>query len=234
MDINNIQYRLIFANGDEETLELHLRQDSLTPVGWQPSKPPEWAALEFHQCSNCPLKPQQSPYCPAALNFSKLVDSCKDLDLLDTVKLEVKSSERLVSLSTTVQKAIGSFIGLLMAASDCPHTKPFRPLARFHLPLASEAETLYRALAGYLLGQYFKQQSGGEARFDLQGLHEIYGELETVNTALANRLKASAHPGARELAKTFMEWDVFSGMFPMRSEELLKELRPLFAAYLEK
>lgn len=230
MNINNIQYRLLFADGSEKEFDLHLRSDSLIPVGWVPSKPPQWAALSYHQCNNCPLNPEKVSYCPAALSLAKMVELCRDLDLLDSVTLKVTTAGRVVMLTTTVQKAIGSFIGLLMATSDCPHASFFRPVARYHLPLATEGETMYRAVSSYLLAQHFRHQGGQEAGFDLQGLIDIYQNLETVNTTLSGRLKASGEAGV--VAKCMMEWDVFSGMFPLRVEELLKELRPLFSSYL--
>ena len=40
--------------------------------------------------------------------------------------------------------------GLIMATAGCPWTDRLRPMARFHLPFATEAETVYRdALAGW-------------------------------------------------------------------------------------
>lgn len=230
MDINNIQYRLSFADGAEKQFELHLRSDSLIPVGWVPVRPPQWAALSYHQCSNCPLNPEKVSYCPAALSLAKLVEQCREVDLLDAVTLRVTTAGRVVTVSATAQKAIGSFIGLLMATSDCPHAAFFRPVARFHLPLASEPETMYRAVSSYLLAQHFRHENGQEAKFDLKGLVDIYQNLEVVNTTLAGRLKASGEAGV--VARCMMEWDVFSGMFPLRVEELLKELRPLFSSYL--
>lgn len=89
---------------------------------------------------------------------------------------------------------------------------------------------MYRAVSAFLLAQYFCHENGQEAKFDLQGLVDIYQNLETVNTTLAGRLKACGEAGV--VAKCMMEWDVFSGMFPLRVEELLKELRPLFSSYL--
>ncbi len=230
MDITKIQYKLIFADDNEKTLELHLRTDNLTPVAWAPSNPPEWTALENHKCSNCPLQPEKHAYCPAALNLVKLVDDCDEMDLLDTVKLVVKSSDRAVVVSATVQKALGSFIGLLMATSDCPHAAYFRPVARFHLPLANEMETIYRAVTAFAMAQFVRRQAGKEGAVDLDGLFDIYKNLETVNTGLSVRLKSAGKEGA--IAKSLMEWDVFSGMFPMRAEEVMDKMRPLFSAYL--
>lgn len=230
MEIHKVQYKLIFADGTEKLLELHLRADTLTPVAWAPANPPGWAALDNHKCSNCPLNSEKHAYCPAALSLARLIEDFDELDLLDTVKLVVKTANRAVVVSATVQKALGSFIGLLMATSDCPRAAYFRPLARFHLPLATEAETIYRAITSYAMAQFVRRQEGEEGEASLDGLFDIYADLEIVNTALSARLRTAGHDGA--VAKSLMEWDVFSGMFPMRVEEVMEKMRPLFSAYL--
>ncbi len=232
MKISKVQYKLVFADATEKVLELHLRADNLTPVAWLPARPPEWAALDNHKCSHCPLSSDKHAYCPAALNLAKLVEECNDLDLLDTVKLVVKTADRVVVVSATVQKALGSFIGLLMATSDCPPASYFRPMARFHLPLANEAETIFRAVTVYATAQLLRREKGKEAASDLSGLFDVYADLEIVNTGISARLKTAALDGT--IAKSLMEWDVFSGMFPMRAEEVMDKMRPLFSAYLEK
>ncbi len=229
MDIHKIQYRFRFSDDQTTELELHLRTDSMLSVGWVPAHPPEWTALENHKCSNCPLSVEQNPFCPAALALTKLVDDVGHMDLLDTVNLQVLTAGRSVVQNTTVQKALASFIGLLMATSGCPRAAFFRPLAKFHYPLASESETMFRSLTVFLLAEYYLHKQGREAKFDIDGLFAIYGELETVNSAIAERLIAS---GDKVAAQCMKEWDVFSGMFPLRVEELLNELQPLFDVYL--
>lgn len=230
MDINKIGYRLCFSDGGEKRFELHLRGDTQTPVGWVPQQPPDWAALEYHKCSNCPLPAAGHAWCPAALNLARLVDGHNDLDLLDSIRLVVTTADRTVTVSATVQKALGSFIGLLLASSDCPHAAHFRPLARFHLPLATEAETIYRVVTAFAMAQFMRRQAGLDGAVDLDGLVRLYGDLETVNTALAARLKAAGQDGS--VARSLMEWDVFAGMFPMRAAEVMESMRPLFSAYL--
>lgn len=232
MDISKIQYRLVFQDRAEKSFELHLHTESLAQIGWAPANPPKWAALDNHKCSNCPLNSKEHAFCPAALSIAPLVEGSNDMDLLDTVKLVVRTADRTVAVSATVQKALGSFIGLLMATSDCPQASHFRPLARFHLPLATEAETVYRAVTSYVMAQFIRQQEGLEAADSLDGLYDIYGELEIVNAALATRLKMADLEGT--IAKSLMEWDVFSGMFPIRADDILTQMRPLFSAYLTK
>ncbi|MCP4400992.1 MAG: hypothetical protein GY801_27310 [bacterium] len=47
-------------------------------------------------------------------------------------------------------------------------------MAHFHQPLANVEETIFRATSMYLLSQYFAKQEGKEAKFELDGLEEIY------------------------------------------------------------
>jgi hypothetical protein len=230
VDTTKVQYKLSFPDGREKVLEVRLRTDNLQPVGWLPAKPPQWTELEFHKCPNCPLDERQHPFCPASLNLAKLIDECNDLDLLDTVRLVVTTNDRAVVVSATVQKALGSLIGLLMAISDCPRAAFFRPMARFHLPMATETETIYRAVTTYAMAQFIRRQAGLEGAVDLKGLSDIYAKMGEVDTSLSNRLKAAGKVGA--ISKSLMEWDVFAEMFPMRAEEVLAEMRPLFGPYL--
>ncbi len=54
---------------------------------------------------------------------------------------------------TTAQQAMSSVLGLIMATAGCPWTDRLRPMARFHLPFASEAETVYRSVCMFLLAR---------------------------------------------------------------------------------
>jgi len=65
-------------------------------------------------------------------------------------------------------------MGLVIATSGCPHTLFLKPMARFHLPLASVTETIYRASAMYLTAQYFLKQDGKEVDFSLNNIRKIF------------------------------------------------------------
>ncbi len=51
-----------------------------------------------------------------------------------------------------------------------------------------------------------------------------------ITTGLSARLKAAGQDGT--IARSLVEWNVFSGMFPMRAEAVVKKMRPLFSASL--
>jgi hypothetical protein len=127
-----------------------------------------------------------------------------------------------------VQRGFSSLLGLLMAVSGCPHARMFRPMARFHLPLADEEESLYRATSMYLLAQYYRAQRGEPVDLDLRGLAECYRQLHVVHRAMTARL---GHAVQRDAApNSVVLLDLMAKLFPAHLHERLEELRPLFDA----
>ena len=121
-------------------------------------------------------------------------------------------------------------MGIVIATSGCPHTVFLKPMARFHLPFATEEETLYRATSMYLLAQYFLQREGKKGDFELQGLREIYDNIQLVNTAIAKRLRAACKTDASVNAIICL--DMYAKAIPYVIEESLEEIRYLFTPYL--
>jgi hypothetical protein len=123
-------------------------------------------------------------------------------------------------------------MGLVMATSGCPHTAFFKPMARFHLPLASEEETVYRATSMYLLAQYFLKKEGQNADLELKGLREIYHNMHTVNTAIAERLRGASETDSTVNAIVLL--DMYALTLPYVIDESLEEIRHLFRPFLMK
>jgi hypothetical protein len=192
---------------------------------------PSWTALEIHQCPNCPLDKARHPHCPVASNLVDLVELSDGLQSYAEVSLTVTVPERQIVATTTVQRAVSSLLGLVMATSPCPRTQPLRPMARFHLPLASEEETLYRSTSMYLLAQYFLSLTGRVPDIELRGLHEIYKNLQVVNAAMAERLRyINSTDGA---VNSIVLLDLLAKALPYSLDESLEDIRYLFASYLE-
>jgi hypothetical protein len=182
--VQDVTYHVHFTDGRSISV-------SVDPDGGQaPADLPDWTRLEFHQCPNCPLARDTAPRCPMAVQFVKLVDSFGDSRSYDPVRVEVDTPERTVSKETTVQRALGSVMGLLAASSACPHTDFLKPMAHFHLPFATEEETIYRVASMYLLTQYLDRRNGGTPDWTLAGLKAHYQDLQVVNAAMARRLRA--------------------------------------------
>jgi hypothetical protein len=206
-----------------------------------PAQPPFWSELEFNQCANCPLKAADHPHCPAALHMASTLEPLKSLVSFDTVAVTVLSAERRVSAETSAQQAMSSILGLIMATSGCPWTDRLRPMARFHLPFASETETLYRTISMFLLA---RQLVAGEAtaaqppaagagagagRETFAGLEELYRQLHIVNRDMSRRLGAATRSDPARNALALL--DSYTTLLPAVLERSLEELAPLFEAW---
>jgi hypothetical protein len=230
MEKIGIRYCFILPDGSEEVFNLQLDAQDLDLVGNSPDALPAWTILHFHQCPNCPLTADTHPNCPIAVNLVNIVKRFDRLLSHKEIHLDVVMEERSVSQDTTAQQGISSLMGLVMATSGCPHTAFFKPMARFHLPLASEEETTYRATSMYLLAQYFLKKEGQNADLELKGLREIYHNMHTINTAIAERLRGASETDSTLNAIVLL--DMFALTVPHVIEESLEDIRHLFAPSL--
>jgi hypothetical protein len=159
-----------------------------------------------------------------------LIESFKHLQSYDIMLVEIMTAERITFSETSAQKGLSSLIGLIMAACGCPHTVFFRPMARFHLPFANSLETTFRAVSMYLVAQYFRRKQGLDADLELEGLKEIYSNIQLVNVAMAERLRAISDKDVALNALVIL--DSFAQIVPFSIDESLDEIRHLFTSYL--
>jgi hypothetical protein len=231
MDTVSIQYCFTLPDGKEEVFDLHLQSRNLELVIETPTeKLPPWTDLIFHQCLNCPLTPDTHTHCPVAAKLADLVRRFDRLLSYETIHMIVKTDERVISQQTTAQKGLSSLMGLVIANSGCPHTTFFRPMGRFHLPLANVEETLFRATSMYLLAQYFLHQEGREADFNLDGLEKIYEDIHIVNSAMAERLRYASSTDLSPNAVILL--DLYALAFPHAFGRTLQNIRCLFTPFL--
>lgn len=230
MEPLEIKYRFLFSGNRFESFLLKLSPQTLENLTPPQGNLPEWTRLDYQKCPHCPFDSAEHPYCPAAASLIDLVGTFAHVVSHEPVNLEVVTADRKVYEKTTAQRGIGSLLGLLLSTSGCPHTAYFRPMARFHLPLASPDETLFRATGMYLMAQYFLRNDGKEVDHDLKGLTKIYQNLHTLNISLAKRLKAATSKDSSINAVIVL--DVFTHTLPMVIEKQLESIRPLFKSYL--
>lgn len=229
MNKYGIRYTFRLPDGSEERIDLALDRETMQLTGTESDARPAWTKLEFHQCPNCPLSPKEHPYCPLALSLVQLVERFDGLLSHDTIQLEVVTEERTITQTTSAQRGISSLMGLVIATSGCPHATYLRPMARFHLPLASKEETAYRATSMYLLAQYFLKREGAPADLELDGLTKIYRELGTINRAIADRLRFATTSDSS--VNAIIVLDVYAKIVEMVIEESLERIKHLFAPY---
>lgn len=226
-----IEYALTLPDGKQECFRVDLDAHTLVLVREPPEAPPVWTELGFHQCANCPLRADLHPLCPVAVSVADVVKLAAQLPSYEEVSVKVTVPERTVVTTTTAQHALASLMGLLIATSGCPHTTIFRPMARFHLPFASEQETMFRAMGSWLLAQYMVRAEGRPASLDLDGLLQAYEEMQVINRHITRRLWAAVKLDASVNAVVLL--DLLGKAMPDTIEEQLLELRYLFAAWLD-
>ncbi|HLW25038.1 MAG TPA: hypothetical protein VKT22_11830 [Steroidobacteraceae bacterium] len=221
-----IRYRLDLPDGTQTTLDFHFDPSSFRLMNAPPAEPPFWSELAFNRCANCPLAVADHRHCPAALHMASTLEPLKSLVSFDTVAVTVVQAERTVTAETSAQQAMSSILGLIMATSGCPWTDRLRPMARFHLPFASETETLYRTISMYLLA---RRIAGGEQAGDFGALEELYRNLHVVNRDMSRRLGAATRSDPARNALALL--DSYTTLLPAVLERSLEELAPLFDAW---
>lgn len=227
-----IEYRFRLQDTSEELFTVRLNPQTLEILPDPEAEPlPAWTALSFAQCASCPLIETSSPHCPAAANLAPIVQRGEKLISIDLVDLQVTTAERISLQKTTAQRALCSLMGLVIATSGCPHTAFFKPMARFHLPLASEEETIFRATTTYLLAQYFVKNGGGQADFNLERLTDLYRTVQEVNLAMAKRVRSTSKTDASVNAIVLL--DMYAKTLPYVIKQSLEELRYLFEPFLK-
>ncbi len=226
-----IQYCFRLSDERQEVFDLELDAERLELVGGVPENLPQWTKLDFCQCPNCTLDIGTHPHCPAASHLADVVRRFGDILSYDQVCVDVLTQERRISQDTTAQTGIGSFMGLVMATSGCPHLAFFKPMARFHLPLANDEETVYRSVSMYLLGQYFVGKAGGNPDFELDGLKNIYNDVKLINSCIVERLRTATQKDSS--LNAVIALDSFAEVVLFVIEESLEEIRHLFTPHLE-
>lgn len=231
MSVLRIDYKIIL--GGDEAFEFNLRIDreTLTLIHDDDATLPDWSELDFCKCPHCPLSAKESPHCPVARNLVGTLDAFSEITSYDKVELQVVTDERKISQETTAQQAISSLMGLLIATSTCPHVHFFKPMARFHLPLASEEETIFRSAGNYLMAQYFLAKQGEPFDFDLKGLEDIYRNVEKLNLKIVERIRAACRKDSTLNAMVIL--DFFAKVLPDLIDKSLNDVRYIFEPYLQ-
>jgi hypothetical protein len=221
-----ISYRFDLPDGSQKTLEFSFDPRDFRLSNAAPAPPPFWTELKFNQCANCPLTAAEHPHCPAALQMAWAIEPLKALVSFETVGVTVTQPERTIYAETTVQQAMSSVLGLIMATSGCPWTDRLRPMARFHLPFASEIETVYRSVCMFLLA---RELAGEGSIRGFAALEKLYENLHVVNRDMSRRLGAAARADPARNAMALL--DAYTTLLPAALESSLEELKPLFDAW---
>lgn len=231
MQTIDIVYRCWLMDKGETTFEIQLDPDSLRRMGPLPSELPPWTELEFKQCPNCRLTGKTHPHCPLAVELVDIVPRFDQLLSFDRIDAEVITAERTIRVEAPVQRVLSSLMGLLFAASACPWTTFFKPLARYHLPLATTEETMWRVFSTYLMGRHFQAAAGQSPPTDFDDLAVMYDNVQIMNESFAERLREACLQDS--LINALILLDMFAKSVPFAIEDALDEIRPLIVPFFQ-
>jgi hypothetical protein len=226
-----VEYVFTFADGKIKNFHYSFNDNPFEIIQKPIDNPPEWIKLGFNQCDNCSLESDKNQYCPQAANLLPLINTFDNVVSYEPVHLEVRTNHRTISQNTTVARGVSSLMGLLIATCGCPATRFFIPMGRFHLPLASHEETLFRAAATFLLNQYFLKKDGHQSGVELDGLLKVYQEIQRVNQSMLQRLRTAVQTDSAVNALILL--DVYAKFALIDIDECLDEIRYLFQPFLQ-
>jgi hypothetical protein len=137
----------------------------------------------------------------------------------------VHTEERSFFKNVDMQSALKSLFGLIMASGPCPVLSRLKPLAHFHLPVASLQETIHRLVGTYLISQYLQQGDGNEADWELEGIEELYREFKVVNMHLMKRIHiASKEDASINAIQTFIS---IASIVEMGVDDIVGKMVPI-------
>ncbi len=84
-------------DGSQEVFELTLDVGTLELKNATPAELPPWTELGFHQCPNCPLRPETAPHCPAAANLVNVTRGFARVLSHEKVHVEVVTADRTIT-----------------------------------------------------------------------------------------------------------------------------------------
>jgi len=229
--VKSLTYRFHWEDGRERNFTVRLNHPSMSLETAPRKDLPAWTELGFNQCPNCPLKPKDSPRCPAAVSLVDLVDLFKDCFSTEIVEVSIVSENREYRKTMSVQNGLSSLMGLYMATSGCPILDKLRPMVLTHLPFASLEETIYRSISMYLVAQFLLNRKGKKPDWDLKDFMRICEDINDVNQTFVKRLR-SLTPKDSSLNALVM-LDTFAGYAKFTiGGNYFKSLEATFAPYL--
>ncbi len=217
-----VAYSLALTGGTKMDCSVKVDEESMLSEAPK-EKPPEWARLEKGKCEGCT---QEGEYCPVALRLAPPIRQASALISHDRVTTTVTTAERAYVKEDDVQNALRSLFGLIMATSGCPTLKPFRYMARFHLPFSTIEETISRVTASYLIGQMFHHEGKDTLPFAVAEVEKIYAGLQTINAGMAKRLRGVVEQDGALNAIVILS--CFSSLIPVVIADELKKIEHLF------
>ena len=228
----SLKYKFKMADSRSIEFEILLSAGKLTYQTISNTEKPAWAELGFHMCEGCKLADLGVSHCPVAVNLQDIVSAFKSDVSYDFIDLSIETAERTYSKEqVSMQSGLSSILGIIMVTSGCPGLDYLRPMVGTHLPFASIDESIYRSMSMYLLAQFTRAKNGLEPDWTLQGLSNIYAEIDVINRSIVKRLRAATEEDASLNAVVIL--DSFAKLVPMSIDGSFGGMEDLFWPYLQ-
>ena len=182
-------FSFIFKDGKEKRVKVRIDEKTLNIIRPEIKIPPKWTQISNFMCPHCPIDKDKFNYCPLAVNINDVISDFKDFHSYDEVEVTIKTNARTYFKKTSLQNALGSLLGIVMVANDCPTMGKLKPMMRYHLPFATLEETDYRVLSMYLLAQYVIAKKGGKPDWEMNHLKDLYEEIKLLNQNVCRHLR---------------------------------------------
>lgn len=226
-----INYKFIFEDGSNKVFDLQYDKNNFTLLNKEIENPPEWTKLNKFRCSNCSLAETVFKHCPVAIHIYNIIDEFKDFPSYEKVEMEVNTPQRKYYKETSLQNGVSALLGVIMPTCGCPVLGKLKPLARFHLPFSSLEETEFRVFSMYLLAQYLKKKNGENPDWSLEGLKELYNDINILNQNVAQQVRQVENKDASVNAVIVLNNFVHTVTYSIEDDELYK-IEPLFKEFL--
>lgn len=226
------RYRFVLGEGVEKEISIRLDAKTMNVVSARRESYPRWTELNFHKCSNCRLEETEDKYCPIAVNVHDLIEDFKDCVSFEEADLFIDTESRRYMRRTTLQKGLGSLLGIYMVTSGCPIMEKLKPMVRYHLPFATEEETVYRVISMYLFAQYFLFRRGAKPDWELEKLVDIYRDVGILNRCFCGRLKNIGPEDGCVNAVIILDCFAKSVVLSV-NHEMIQEIETSFSGYFE-
>jgi hypothetical protein len=217
-----IEYRVTLDDNHQFSYRIEL--DRAYPVEAVQAAP-AWTRLGHQQCSNCPLSKDNFSHCPAAVDLHRVIEDFQGLPAFKKASVWVRTPEREYTKLVSLEEALRSLLGVIMATSACPILGKLRPMAHNHLPFASNQEFTLRTVSLYLSRQYFNFREGRHADWELKGLVRVFQQLQLVNQAFWQRIHDTCEGDSN--LKAFLTFFSMSSSMSYSLETQLQKIRPL-------
>ncbi len=225
-NIYSVEYKLEVEDGSHHSYKLEIDKTTVQSRVDASEKPPEWARLNNQKCEQCTLV--DSEYCPVALRLAAPMRRFGALMSHQRTHTTVKTEDRDYIKDSDVQDALRSLFGLIIATSGCPEMRPFKYMARFHLPFSSLEETVSRITAAYLMQQFLAQSEREGTSVNIKNLDTLYKRMEALNLGITKRLRGvGAQDGA---INAVVILSTMSSLIPLVVQQEFDKLKQMLAS----